>query len=61
MAARRLSRLRERVELVGHGFGALDLLSFAAVDYDGRLRSDAAPADFAGAEYACGLFEFAKL
>jgi hypothetical protein len=42
------------------GFGALDLVSFAAVDDDGRLRVDVAPADCAVAEYACGLFEFAK-
>jgi len=38
----------------------LRLVSFAAVDDDGRFVPDARPDDFAGAAYSCGLFELTK-
>lgn len=60
----------ERVEFNAHrvfapatvldGFSSLRLASFAAVDDDGRMRSECKPEDFSGANYACGLFEFTK-
>ena len=36
----------------------LRLTAFSAVDDAGRLIESADPASFAGADYACGLFEF---
>jgi SAM-dependent methyltransferase len=61
---------RERVEFNAHrvfapatvleGFRSLELLSFSAVDDKGKLRENGEPSDFAGARYACGLFEFTK-
>jgi hypothetical protein len=42
------------------GFPRLDLVSFSAVDDDGRFVADADPAMFSPARYACGLFEFTK-
>jgi SAM-dependent methyltransferase len=38
----------------------LRLVSFAAVDDEGRFRPEADPADFEGARYACGMFELTK-
>jgi SAM-dependent methyltransferase len=38
----------------------LALVGFSAVDDDDRFVANAAPADFAGARNACGLFEFTK-
>jgi len=61
---------RERVEFNAHrvfspqtvldAFGALELASFSAVDDAGALHEPARPADYADADYACGLFEFFK-
>jgi SAM-dependent methyltransferase len=41
-------------------FAGLELVSFAAVDDRGELRAGLAPDDVAGAEFACGLFEFTR-
>jgi len=41
-------------------FSELDLVGFAAVDDDGDYVPDADPGRFAGADYACGLFEFGR-
>lgn len=41
-------------------FADLELVSFSAVDDAGDFVKDAAPDDFATANYACGLFEFTK-
>ena len=38
----------------------LRLLSFAAVDDNGRFREAENPQDYAAAHYACGLYEFTK-
>lgn len=38
----------------------LTLRSFSAVDDEGQFREDAAPEDFAAANYACGLFHFSR-
>lgn len=60
----------ERVEFNAHrvfaprtvldGLRGLELVSFAAVDDAGELRTDVAPEDLDRAEYACGLFELGK-
>jgi SAM-dependent methyltransferase len=61
---------RERVEFNAHRifapatvldtFGGLELVGFAAVDDRGDLVEPAEPNAFAGADFACGLFEFTK-
>lgn len=63
---------RERVEYNAHRIfspgtilttfsaAGLTLLRFCAVDDAGRFVADADPADFEGADYSCGLFEFTK-
>jgi SAM-dependent methyltransferase len=61
---------RERVEFNAHrvldpvhvatSFPGLELRAFAAVDDAGVLVTSAAPADFRGADYACGLYEFER-
>ena len=60
---------RERVQFNAHRVFSpntilsecpLDLVSFAAVDDDGRLQLDGHPSDYTDARYSCGLFEFAK-
>lgn len=38
----------------------LQIVSFAAVDDDGRFVPDARPDEFEGAAYSCGLFEMTK-
>jgi SAM-dependent methyltransferase len=61
---------QERVEFNSHrvfaprtvldAFEDLELVSFAAVDDRGNLVDPAQPEDFAGAYFACGLFEFTR-
>jgi hypothetical protein len=61
---------RERVEFNAHrvfapetvlrAFSALELVSFAAVDDKGAFDGTCKPADYAGAFFACGLFELRK-
>ncbi len=46
---------------VANMFAPLSLLSFAWVDDQGTLRTEASPADAAKANYGCGLFEFGRL
>jgi SAM-dependent methyltransferase len=41
-------------------FPELRLVEFKAVDDDGEFRTEAAPADFAEATFACGLYRFIK-
>jgi hypothetical protein len=41
-------------------FDGLQLLEFAGVDDDGKLRRDTTPDSFNHCEYACGLFHFRK-
>ena len=60
----------ERVEFNAHrifatatvmdGFSSLRLVSFSAVDDEGRMRPERNPREFSNANYACGLFEFTK-
>lgn len=60
----------ERVEFNAHRvfdpstvleeFRTLCLEGFSAVDDAGRFVADATPAQFRGAQYSCGLFEFSK-
>jgi SAM-dependent methyltransferase len=61
---------RERLEFNAHrvfapstilrSLAPLRLLSFAAVNSEGRLTSDSNPSDWENVEYGCGLFEFTK-
>lgn len=61
---------RQRVEFNAHrvfaprtvldSFPTLELRAFAAIDDAGVLREQARPDDVAGADFACGLFEFGK-
>ena len=41
-------------------FRSLKLISFCAVDDQGEFHDNANPDEFAGARFACGLFEFGK-
>ena len=49
-----------RPRTVLQAFSELELVSFAAVDDDGRFMSEAEPADYEAAQYACGLFHFRR-
>ena len=61
---------RERLEFNAHrifnphsiltSFSSLTLLSFATVDDDGNFLPNARLADYADANFACGMFEFTK-
>jgi SAM-dependent methyltransferase len=50
-----------RPQTILEELSALRLVSFAAVDDNGDLKLDASPRDYENADYACGLFEFAKV
>jgi len=52
-------RIFSPITILQH-FSALHLLSFSAVDDDGRFLQNATPSDFTNAHYSCGLFHFTK-
>ncbi|MDP9052973.1 MAG: DUF268 domain-containing protein [Acidobacteriota bacterium] len=47
-------------ETIIEAFGSLELVSFSAVDDNGKFHENAIPGDFRNARHACGLFEFTK-